>query len=68
MKDIMQSNGRRNNKKPFQAMVEKDPYAIFIFRFHAQGLYEENNLEDLVIWSVASESIIHKQLKLGLTL
>ena len=64
----MQSNGMRNNKKSFQAMVEKDPYAIFIFWFHAQGLYKENNLEDLVIWLVAPESIIHKQLKLGLTL
>ena len=53
---------------PFLAMAEKDPSAIFIFWFPIQGLYEGNNLEDLVIWSVAPESIIHKQLKLGLTL
>lgn len=54
--------------EPFPTMAEKDPFAIFIFCFLAQGPYKENNLEDLVIWSVAPESIIHGQLKLGLTL
>ena len=53
---------------PFLAMAEKDPFAIFIFCFLAQGPYKENNLEDLVIWSIAPEFIIHGQLKLGLTL
>ena len=49
-------------------MAEKDPSVILIFWFLAQGLYEENNLEDPVIWSVAPESIIHGQIELGLTL
>ena len=52
----------------FPAMAEKDPSAIFVSWFLAQGPYEENNLEDLVIWSVALESIIHGQLELGLIL
>ena len=54
--------------KPFLAMAKRDPSTIFIFWFPVQGLHAENNLEDLVIWSVAPESIIHGQLELGLTL
>ena len=54
--------------KPFLGMAKRDPSTIFIFWFPAQGLHAENNLEDLVIWSVALESIIHGQLELSLTL
>ena len=41
-------------------MAEKDPSATLISLLPSHGLLEENNCEQLVIWSDAPESIIQK--------
>ena len=44
--------------EPFLAIEDNEPSTIFTFCLPEQGLYEENKLEWLVIWSEAPESTI----------
>lgn len=53
---------------PIPAITESEPFAILTFLLPAQRLYDENNLEQPVMWLVAPESIIHEWTELGVTL
>ena len=44
--------------EPFPAMDERFPSAVLIFWHPEEGKYDENMYEELVIWSVAPESMI----------
>lgn len=55
LKDIYYSESKGYNNFPFPATVANEPHAILTFLLPAQGILEENNFEDLVMWSVAPE-------------
>ena len=67
MKDIRRVKDEEIIIDPFPAIVESEPSTILIFWFPSHRLYYENSFDELVIWLVALESMIHGQLELTLT-
>lgn len=55
--DLRQILGDRKTK-PLPAIGEKEPFAIRVFSWPGQGIYEWNKWEWLVMWSEAPESMI----------